>query len=276
MFLEQPLTGRELPSRTLSLTFDDGPGIKTVELSRFLREEGVPATFFVVGEQAELRGDAIESLVHNSHTIGNHTYSHSGLCDLIDRGGDPVDELLKAERLIAAWAARRREAFSAPLWKLVPGSGRLAARTATGQSIERHSRPSALHRTRALGHFGRGLRILGDGPLSRRMLRCLSGGDRSGRPWNRLDARQFRKGIRPNEQSRLRDVRPLDSTAQIAGLSLHFSAGNTHDSQMRRRHCRRRVGSAYQVHRGADELQRVLAKSSPRSPDCLASERRSR
>ncbi len=120
MFLEQPLTGRELPSRTLSLTFDDGPGIKTVELSRFLREEGVPATFFVVGEQAESRGDAIESLVHNSHTIGNHTYSHSGLCDLIDRGGDPVDELLKAERLIAAWARDAVRLFRPPYgsWSL--------------------------------------------------------------------------------------------------------------------------------------------------------------
>lgn len=122
MFLEQPLTGRDLPSQTLSLTFDDGPGIKTVELSHFLREEGISATFFVVGEHAELQGDAIESLVHNGHTVGNHTYSHSGLCDLIDRGGDPVDELLKAERLIA-----RRARDAVRLFRPPYGSWSLAA-----------------------------------------------------------------------------------------------------------------------------------------------------
>ena len=40
----------ELPPHCVALTFDDGPGPRSAELARLLRDEGVPATFFVLGE----------------------------------------------------------------------------------------------------------------------------------------------------------------------------------------------------------------------------------
>lgn len=46
----------ELPPRCVALTFDDGPGPRSAELSRLLRDEGVPGTFFVLGES--VRGTA--------------------------------------------------------------------------------------------------------------------------------------------------------------------------------------------------------------------------
>ena len=36
----------ELPPGCVALTFDDGPGPRSAELARLLRDEGVPGTFF--------------------------------------------------------------------------------------------------------------------------------------------------------------------------------------------------------------------------------------
>ena len=54
----EPLSGGALPSGTLCLTFDDGPGAtarpgpgpRTLELARYLADEEVPATFFLSGK----------------------------------------------------------------------------------------------------------------------------------------------------------------------------------------------------------------------------------
>jgi peptidoglycan/xylan/chitin deacetylase (PgdA/CDA1 family) len=39
-----------LPPHCVALTFDDGPGPRSAELSRMLRDKSVPGTFFVLGE----------------------------------------------------------------------------------------------------------------------------------------------------------------------------------------------------------------------------------
>ncbi|MCM1025392.1 MAG: polysaccharide deacetylase family protein [Roseburia sp.] len=63
--------------RKIAITFDDGPHPSyTEQLLDGLKERGVPATFFVTGEHAELHPDIIERMVSENHLIGNHTYSH--------------------------------------------------------------------------------------------------------------------------------------------------------------------------------------------------------
>ena len=42
-----------LLDKELSLTLDDGPGPRTVELAEWLAENNVPATFFMVGKNAK-------------------------------------------------------------------------------------------------------------------------------------------------------------------------------------------------------------------------------
>ncbi len=44
-------TGSALPAKTLAWTVDDGPNGSTVEIAKYLAEQGVPATFFVLGRQ---------------------------------------------------------------------------------------------------------------------------------------------------------------------------------------------------------------------------------
>lgn len=61
---------------TVYLTFDDGPSEHTERVLDILSEEGVPGTFFVLGEQAERHPELIRRMVREGHALGNHTYDH--------------------------------------------------------------------------------------------------------------------------------------------------------------------------------------------------------
>ncbi len=64
----------------LALTFDDGPSADwTPRLLDALRELHAPATFFVIGENAERHPDLVERLWREGHEIGSHTYTHPNL-----------------------------------------------------------------------------------------------------------------------------------------------------------------------------------------------------
>lgn len=59
------------------LTFDDGPSDSTTpRVLDILKDEGVPATFFVIGRQAERRDYLLKRILQEGHTLGIHTYSH--------------------------------------------------------------------------------------------------------------------------------------------------------------------------------------------------------
>ena len=58
------------------LTFDDGPCSSTPKLLELLKEEGVPATFFLVGNQLRKFPDAVRAIYKDGHTIGCHSFYH--------------------------------------------------------------------------------------------------------------------------------------------------------------------------------------------------------
>ncbi|MFJ8623031.1 bifunctional polysaccharide deacetylase/glycosyltransferase family 2 protein [Kitasatospora sp. NPDC093550] len=65
---------------TVALTFDDGPDPTwTPRILDVLRQEGVHATFFVVGAQAAAHPDLIRRIVAEGHQIGVHTFTHTDL-----------------------------------------------------------------------------------------------------------------------------------------------------------------------------------------------------
>jgi thioesterase domain-containing protein/peptidoglycan/xylan/chitin deacetylase (PgdA/CDA1 family) len=66
----------ELSPGRVALTFDDGPGPRSAELARLLRDEGVPGTFFVLGESVERHGDALDAYRDCGHVIGLHADRH--------------------------------------------------------------------------------------------------------------------------------------------------------------------------------------------------------
>jgi peptidoglycan-N-acetylglucosamine deacetylase len=65
-----------LPPGCVALTFDDGPGPQSAELSLMLRDEGVPATFFVLGESVQRYGQALEVYRECGHVIALHGEFH--------------------------------------------------------------------------------------------------------------------------------------------------------------------------------------------------------
>src|ERR1022692_69339 len=66
----------ELPPDCVALTFDDGPGPRSAELSQMLRDEGVPGTFFVLGESIERYGHVLDTYRDCGHAIGLHGDRH--------------------------------------------------------------------------------------------------------------------------------------------------------------------------------------------------------
>lgn len=63
--------------KTMYLTFDDGPSEdNTQTVLDILKERGVKATFFVVGENVEKHPEVARRIVEEGHTIGIHCYNH--------------------------------------------------------------------------------------------------------------------------------------------------------------------------------------------------------
>lgn len=59
------------------LTFDDGPYLKiTDKILDILSQNKIPATFFVLGLEAEKNKNLIKRMINEGHSIGNHTYTH--------------------------------------------------------------------------------------------------------------------------------------------------------------------------------------------------------
>ena len=63
--------------KTIALTFDDGPNVRTPELLDTLAKLGVPATFFVVGFRAEQYPQVVKEIQSAGHEIQNHSYTHT-------------------------------------------------------------------------------------------------------------------------------------------------------------------------------------------------------
>ncbi|ARQ72567.1 polysaccharide deacetylase family protein [Streptomyces marincola] len=63
--------------RRLALTFDDGPHPTwTPQILGLLRQHGVPATFFVLGENAVWQPDLLRAIAADGHLVANHSYDH--------------------------------------------------------------------------------------------------------------------------------------------------------------------------------------------------------
>jgi peptidoglycan/xylan/chitin deacetylase (PgdA/CDA1 family) len=75
----------------VALTFDDGPAGPTAVLLDTLAAAGAPATFFVVGINAQYQPEVLRRMATEGHEIGNHSYDHRDLTTL------------SAEQIAAEW-----------------------------------------------------------------------------------------------------------------------------------------------------------------------------
>lgn len=75
--LEHPEVSPYYGEKVVYLTFDDGPDPEnTPVILDILKSQGIKATFFVVGNQAEKYPDILRRIYQDGHAIGNHSYNH--------------------------------------------------------------------------------------------------------------------------------------------------------------------------------------------------------
>ena len=114
-----PMRGHSMPAKTIALTFDDGPGDRTMELSKFLKEEGIEAAFFVNGRMINDNLHVLQQVMEDGHLIANHTETHASLtgaatatAPLTD--AETVKELADTDAKIAPFVTGERFLFRPP------------------------------------------------------------------------------------------------------------------------------------------------------------------
>lgn len=71
--------------KNIYLTFDQGyENGNTPKILDVLKEEGVPAAFFVVGPYVKDCGDIVKRMVDEGHIVGNHSSHHPSMASIKD------------------------------------------------------------------------------------------------------------------------------------------------------------------------------------------------
>lgn len=82
------------------LTFDDGPAGKvTKDILDILKQDSIPATFFVIGNQIKGQETVIKRMYDEGHSIGLHSMSHRKDC-LYCSNESFLKEMLDTQELI--------------------------------------------------------------------------------------------------------------------------------------------------------------------------------
>ncbi|MBV9284031.1 MAG: glycosyltransferase, partial [Acidimicrobiia bacterium] len=101
-------------SGVAALTFDDGPDPTwTPQILRVLQAEHVPATFFVIGKEAQRHPELLRREIANGDVVGNHTYSHPSLSASTPRWRSRL-EIMGGEGVIEGITGRRPLLFRSP------------------------------------------------------------------------------------------------------------------------------------------------------------------
>ena len=99
--------------KQIALTFDDGPNpTYTTKLLDGLRERGVHATFFLLGQNVEQYPEIVRTMHEDGHLIGNHTYSHMQLTG--SNGELFAEELKKTDEAIFSITGEHTEYVRPP------------------------------------------------------------------------------------------------------------------------------------------------------------------
>lgn len=86
--------------KIIYLTFDDGPAGKvTSNVLDILKEESVPATFFLIGEQIKGQENLVKRIYTEGHSLGLHSMSHNRGC-LYSSNENFLKEMISTQELI--------------------------------------------------------------------------------------------------------------------------------------------------------------------------------
>ena len=115
------------------LTFDDGPDDKnTAAVLDILKQEGVKATFYVLGKNVKAYPETTKRIFDEGHALGNHSYDHdykrlyasaeSYLAEM-EQADDAIYELLGVRPLITRAPSGRMGNFTAAYENIITANG---------------------------------------------------------------------------------------------------------------------------------------------------------
>lgn len=115
-------------AKGVNITIDDGPDpVWTPQVLKVLKENGVKATFCMVGTQARAYPDLVKQVVADGHRLCDHTISHDTAMDKKSEAYQSR-EILDAERMITkASGGVRPQYYRAPGGAFTPYSRHLVA-----------------------------------------------------------------------------------------------------------------------------------------------------
>jgi peptidoglycan/xylan/chitin deacetylase (PgdA/CDA1 family) len=112
----------------VNITIDDGPDPTwTPEVLQVLRENGVKATFCMVGTQAEAHPDLVKAVVAAGHRLCDHSVSHDTTMDKKSEAYQSKEILDAASMITKASGGVRPQYYRAPGGAFTPYSRHLAA-----------------------------------------------------------------------------------------------------------------------------------------------------
>jgi peptidoglycan/xylan/chitin deacetylase (PgdA/CDA1 family) len=150
--------GRIAGPKLIALTFDDGPyPVDTPMLLAALRAAHVPATFFLIGRDAEQYPGLVRAIAAGGHEIANHTETHPDLDTLdspavtaeLKAGAATLGRYAREPTITtefrpphgrfrpATLAAAQQAGYDTVLWTDDPGDWRNVSRTVLGAHITR-------------------------------------------------------------------------------------------------------------------------------------------
>lgn len=117
-------------TNTIYLTFDDGPIPEITEwVLDVLKEHGIKATFFCIGDNIEKHPDIFHRVIREDHAIGNHTFNH--LKGWSTPKKDYIENSMLCEKAIQQHVkgdGQGTKLFRPPYGKISPSQSRLLRR----------------------------------------------------------------------------------------------------------------------------------------------------
>jgi peptidoglycan/xylan/chitin deacetylase (PgdA/CDA1 family) len=106
----------DLPQGQIAITFDDGPHpTRTAQVLQILKNYGVRATFFEMGDNIKNMPDVTRSVYADGHSIGSHTMSHPQLPKLAMKSmQEAEDEITNARTMLQGVLALNAPFFRFP------------------------------------------------------------------------------------------------------------------------------------------------------------------
>ncbi len=104
---------KDAKRKIVSISFDDGPDpVYTPQILDVLSAKHAPATFFVIGVNAEEHSDLLRREYREGHLIGNHTYSHPNIATISEES--TIRQLTATQRLIEFTTGHSTTLFRPP------------------------------------------------------------------------------------------------------------------------------------------------------------------